>query len=220
MLRTSTPYRAWDDSQVRRASQWRRGAHVQPLLILRGQAREVQILAVVRPEARVDKLAKERVVEERHRKLLVVLELVVPVDRNGFKVAREGAEQHDEARDDGRAAVVRAEDDDVAAAAGRAALEVPAVELGEQVRRVEVRGRVVLAVEQVDLACSTQSCGARRGSCVPLCMQSSRGGLCPAGHACVLWSALSRHEVSSATVGLFLHHPALPPQQDTCASHY
>ena len=137
---------------------------------------------MVRPEPRVDEPAEKRIVEERHRKLLVVLELVVPVYANRLKVAPEGAHEHDEARHHGRAAVVRAQDDDVARAAGGPGVEVAAVELAQELGLVKLCGRVVLAREQVQAACMAA------GGCLGyrrvwlLSLEASHGG-CGAGAA-------------------------------------
>ena len=102
---------------------------------------------MVWPEAGVNKLPKERIVEQRHGERFVVLELVVPVDADGLEVASEGTHEHDKPGHHGRARVVSAQNDNASCPRSICHIEMPPVKPLEEVGLVKLCWGVILTLK-------------------------------------------------------------------------
>jgi hypothetical protein len=88
--------------------------------------------------------------EQRKRKVLVVL--VLPVNADRFEIARKRAQQHDESCDHQCARVVCSQDHDATRTRSVSWVKATLVESLEQVWRIKLSRRVILATQQVYLA--------------------------------------------------------------------
>ena len=102
---------------------------------------------MVWPEAGVNKLPEEGIMEQRNSEGLVVLELVVAMDADGLEVASKGTQEHDEPGHHGGARVVRSQDDNTPLPRKVCHVEMAAIQPLQEVGLIKLGWGIILALQ-------------------------------------------------------------------------